>query len=191
MARTLSFDRDTVVRAARSLFWQTGYEVASIPDIEAATGLNRSSIYNAFGSKRGLFDAAVQSYLDEVIRPRLRPLQHEQVEEDALLGYLDGLRDAFSRASGLPGCLLVNTASTPLAENSEISQIITDYRAELRVAFGRGVSAYLPDATVAEVERLADTVTDLVIAAFALVRVAPDVAIHTLATARATITSEQ
>ncbi len=191
MARTPSFDRDTVVRAARTLFWQTGYEGASVPDIEAATGLNRSSIYNAFGSKRGLFDAAVQSYLDEVIRPRLRPLQQAQVEQDAVLDYLDGLRDAFSRATGLPGCLLVNTAGTTLAADSQVARIITDYRIELRAAFGSGVSAYLPDATVADVERLADTVTDLVIAAFALVRVAPDVAIHTLATARDTITSEQ
>ena len=56
MARTQSFDRDTVVRAARTLFWTVGYESASIPELETATGLSRSSIYNAFGSKRGLFD---------------------------------------------------------------------------------------------------------------------------------------
>ncbi|MDD0859753.1 TetR/AcrR family transcriptional regulator [Arthrobacter alpinus] len=45
-----------------------------LPDLERATGLSRSSIYHAFGSKRGLFDAAVASYLSEIIRPRLQPL---------------------------------------------------------------------------------------------------------------------
>jgi len=190
MGRTLAFDRDTAVRAAREVFWHFGYAEASLPALEEATGLSRSSIYNSFGSKRGLFDAAVQSYLNEVIRPRLHPLQQAPVQRGALLEYLDGLRDAFSRAAGPPGCLLVNTAGTPLAADNEVARVITDYRIELRTAIGNGVSAYLAGAD-ADVERLADAVTDLVIAAFALVRVAPDVATHTLVTARETITSEQ
>lgn len=73
MARTQTFDRDTVVRAARTVFWEHGYDGTSIPDLEDATGIRRSSLYNTFGSKRGLFDAAVQSYLDEVIRPACAP----------------------------------------------------------------------------------------------------------------------
>ncbi|WIY82893.1 TetR/AcrR family transcriptional regulator [Propionimicrobium sp. PCR01-08-3] len=191
MARTLAFDRDAAVRSAREVFWRDGYAEASLPALEEATGLSRSSIYNSFGSKRGLFDAAVQSYLNEVIRPRLRPLQQESVDRSAILDYLDGLRDAFSRAAGLPGCLLVNTAGTTLAADSEVARIITDYRLELRTAIGNGVSAHLAGDDPADMERLTDTVTDLVIAAFALVRVAPDVAIHTLATARDTVTGEQ
>ncbi len=53
MARTQGFDRDVVVRAARTLFWRAGFEGASVPALEEATGLSRSSIYNTFGSKRG------------------------------------------------------------------------------------------------------------------------------------------
>lgn len=188
MARTLAFDRDTAVRSAREVFWRAGYAEASLPALEEATGLSRSSIYNTFGSKRGLFDAAMQSYLDEVIRPRLRPLRQERVDRDAILDYLAGLSAAFSRASGLPGCLLVNTAATGLAEDGEVARIITDYHKELHAAIGNGVRAFLADDdTAADVDRLTDLVTDLVIAAFALVRIAPDVAIHSLETARATI----
>ena len=67
------------MRAARTVFWEHGFEAASLPALERATGLNRSSIYHGFGSKRGLFDAAVASYLDEVVRPRLRPLVQDDV----------------------------------------------------------------------------------------------------------------
>jgi AcrR family transcriptional regulator len=188
MGRPPSFDRDTVVRAARSLFWKHGFEDASVPELEEVTGLGRSSIYHAFGSKRGLFDAAIQSYLNEVVRPRLRPLLAPHVATTALTDYLDGLRDAFVRADSMPGangCLLVNSAGAPISDDADVARTIADYHEELRAAVLRGVEAQAGDASAAQRARLADTVTGLVVAAFALVRVAPGQAIHTLATARA------
>jgi len=67
MARPKGYDRDAVLVAARDLFWEQGYERASIADLEKRTGLNRSSIYQEFGSKRELFSAALQCYADRVI----------------------------------------------------------------------------------------------------------------------------
>ena len=184
MARTLAFDRDAVTRAAREVFWRKGFGETSLADLEQATGLSRSSIYNSFDSKRGLFDAAVQNYLDEVIRPRLRPLQRQPVSTDALLSYLDGLREAFTRIDLLPGCLLVNTANSQIGEDRDVARVILDYQSELNAALSNGVVAYLPHATPEERHRVTDSVTDLVIAAFALVRVTPETAVRTLETAR-------
>ena len=187
MGRPQGFDRDTVVRASRSVFWEHGYEDASIPALEQATGLSRSSIYNAFGSKRGLFDAAVQSYLDEVIRPRLAPLRADPVAPDALPEYLSGLRRAFGHAGSMPatnGCLLINAAGAPIAHDTEVAQVIADYRDELYAAVSQGVAAR-SDAPAPERARLADTIAGLVVAAFALVRIAPAEATRTLATAEA------
>ena len=48
-----------VERAARR-FLVTGYEATSVDDLVAATGLHRGSLYQAFGSKRGLFLAALE-----------------------------------------------------------------------------------------------------------------------------------
>ncbi|GAB3168699.1 hypothetical protein GCM10027059_32000 [Myceligenerans halotolerans] len=186
MARTPAFERDAAVRAARSLFWEHGYEATSVPALEEATGLSRSSIYNTFGSKRGLFDVVVQSYLDEVIRPRLRPLQAEVVAPGAITEYLHGLGQAFARVESLPaanGCLLINTAGAPIAHDAQVAQVIDDYRAELRAAVARGVDARLPGAPDRDRARLADTVTGLVVAAFALVRIAPAEAARSLTTA--------
>lgn len=186
MGRAQGFETEQAVRAAREVFWRDGYAEASVPALERATGLNRSSIYHAFGSKRGLFDAAVQSYLDEVVRPRLRPLVADDVAPGALVEYLTGLRAALARADevqGTSGCLLVNTSGSPIAADEAVRRTVADYRAELRAALRRGVVAGRPDATPADADRLADVCTALVISAFTLVRVDPPSALHCLDTA--------
>lgn len=186
MGRTQTYDRTQVVRAARELFWSEGFEGVPLPELERATGLNRSSIYHAFGSKRGLFDAAVESYLAEVIRPRLRPLAGADVAPEALEDYLSGLRDALAAAGSLPatsGCLLVNTAAAPIARDDAVRTVVADYRAELRAAFGRGVAARRPDLADTEQSTLADACTSLAVSAFALVRVDPTGADDALRTA--------
>lgn len=191
MGRMQSYDRDDVVRAARSVFWEQGYEGAPLPELERVTGLNRSSIYHAFGSKRGLFDAAVESYLDEIIRPRLAPLIGEDVTPAALEEYLDGLRGALRQPSSLPassGCLLVNTAAAPIGRDEAVAQVIAGYRAELRAAFGRGVAARRPDLDGTEVAVLADACTGLVVSAFALARVDAAGAADAVGTAIALVT---
>ena len=175
MGRTQAFERDVVVRAARMLFWRVGYDGASIPELEKATGLSRSSLYNSFGSKRGLFDAAVQSYLDELIRPRLAPLQAEVVAPGALLTYLAGLRDAFENLQSMPasyGCMLINAASTPLAEDEHVRRVIAGYKRELHLALARGLDAASQDQGRGK-EANAEVLTALVVAGFAIARVDP------------------
>lgn len=194
MGRTQSFDTDEVVRAARAVFWAHGYEAAALPDLEKATGLRRSSLYHAFGSKRGLFGAAVTSYLDEVVRPRLAPLTGDPVAPGALEEYLLGLRAALLRAETLPGksgCLLVNSAGAPIGQDDEVARIVADYRAELRAALGNGVRARRPQLTDTEQDTLADACTGLVVAAFALVRVDPAQAAASLDTARALLVGRE
>lgn len=187
MARTLAFDRSQVIKNARSVFWSKGFEAASVPELEAATGLSRSSIYNSFGSKRGLFDAAVDSYLEEIVRPRLQPLLTPKVTTTAVTEYLQGLAAVFSRPESLPanhGCLLINTANTPIAEDAGVSHIIEEYRAELQAALHRGISAALPGADESRVAMLSTAITGLVVASFTLVRITPKEAVQLLQTAQ-------
>lgn len=194
MGRTQTFDTAAVVRAARGVFWEQGFEAAPLPELERATGLSRSSIYHAFGSKRGLFDAAVESYLDEVVRPRLMPLQTEPVSPTALEDYLAGVRSALSRPDTLPGssgCLLVSTASAPIARDEAVAQVITGYRTELRDAFIRGVRARHPGIPAAAQDTLADACTGLVVSAFALVRVDAAGASDAVGTALALVAHRQ
>lgn len=65
MGRTRSFDEATVVSRAAEQFRSTGYEATSLDDLLRVTGLHRGSLYQAFGSKRGLFVAALRQSSDD------------------------------------------------------------------------------------------------------------------------------
>jgi AcrR family transcriptional regulator len=62
------YDEDEVIAAAVNVFWTHGYAAASVNDLIAATGLSRSSIYQRFGDKDGLFLEALETYTDRVLR---------------------------------------------------------------------------------------------------------------------------
>ncbi|SNT55375.1 TetR/AcrR family transcriptional regulator, transcriptional repressor for nem operon [Asanoa hainanensis] len=62
MARTREFDLDTAVDAAMGVFRAKGYEGASMRDLAEATNLGSGSLYAAFGSKEGLYLAALDRY---------------------------------------------------------------------------------------------------------------------------------
>ena len=177
MGRTRTFDESDATRSALGVFWGHGFDGAAVPDLERATGLSRSSIYHAFGSKRGLFDAAVSAYLDQVVRPRLAPLQADAVASGALAEYLRGLRHVMAEPT-LPlaahGCLLLNAATAPVGTDEGLRQVIREYREELAAAMQRGAEAARPDLDAASVAALATACTAHVVAAMTLVRVDSD-----------------
>lgn len=174
MGRTQAFDTGQVVSAARNLFWKKGFDAVSVADVQAATGLSRSSIYHAFGSMRGLFDAAVADYLDNVVRPRLVPISGDRVDRHALAQYLNGLAEVIERLGdhGEPtGCLLVGTSATTLSDDPAVRQVMADYQAELLAAVTRGLRARYPRASEETIAARATGITGSVIAANVLARI--------------------
>ncbi|TFD88135.1 TetR/AcrR family transcriptional regulator [Cryobacterium lactosi] len=143
MGRLQTFDSTTVVQSARDVFWDLGYDGASLADLEAATGINRSSLYHAFGSKRGLFDAAVSDYRDTVIRPRLRGLQADGAGRAELLAYFEELREAVGKLpldSPRRGCLLVNCATGLATHDEPAREVVEAYRTELAAALRHAIA---------------------------------------------------
>ena len=61
--RPIGFDKDAALEAAMLLFWERGFEGASMADLTHAMGLSASSVYAAFGDKHTLFSMAVERYL--------------------------------------------------------------------------------------------------------------------------------
>jgi TetR/AcrR family transcriptional regulator, transcriptional repressor for nem operon len=108
VSRTRSFDESVVLSAAMHAFRRSGYGSASIRDIEEATGLSVGSLYNAYGDKQGLFDAAFSHYVEAVLRKRIS----KHAPADAGLG---GVRELFVSLLHEPrgerfGCLITNSA---------------------------------------------------------------------------------
>ena len=62
MARSEEFNRDLILENAKHAFWLKGYNGTSMQDLVDATGLNRSSIYNSFGSKMELYHTVLKKY---------------------------------------------------------------------------------------------------------------------------------
>jgi TetR/AcrR family transcriptional regulator, transcriptional repressor for nem operon len=63
MARPREFDAAAALDRAMGLFWSKGYEATSLDDLCEVTGLSRSSLYAAFGSKRALLLRSVDRYI--------------------------------------------------------------------------------------------------------------------------------
>ena len=108
MGRPREYDEDAVLAGAMRAFRQKGYAATSIKDLEAATGLTGGSIYNSYGDKAGLFEAAFSHYLGAVLCRRIA----DHAPEAAGLA---GLRQLFLSLLGEPngeafGCLITNTA---------------------------------------------------------------------------------
>ena len=62
------FDEASVISAAVTVFWRHGYAATSISDLTEATGLSRSSLYQRFGDKEGLFREALAAYTDSAVQ---------------------------------------------------------------------------------------------------------------------------
>jgi TetR/AcrR family transcriptional regulator, transcriptional repressor for nem operon len=74
MGRPRAFDEAVVIQAAAGLFARRAYDAVSVDDLVTELGVHRNSLYKVFGSKRGLYLAALRWYLADHIRPdRLQP----------------------------------------------------------------------------------------------------------------------
>ncbi|MGA6205089.1 TetR/AcrR family transcriptional regulator [Nocardia testacea] len=62
--RPRSFDVDTALDCALEVFWRNGFEGTSLADLTAAMGINKPSLYAAFGNKEELFGKVLARYLD-------------------------------------------------------------------------------------------------------------------------------
>lgn len=128
MGRPRQFDEARAVEAACQEFWEKGFEGTSTEGLCRATGLTRSSLYNAFHSKERLFGRALMHYVTTTTAR-----QEEILGADGASG-LDRVRrlldvivddEVASRESGrVYGCFVVNTLTTMAANEPGIAQLL-------------------------------------------------------------------
>jgi AcrR family transcriptional regulator len=136
--RPREFDVDEALDAALRVFRTKGYEGATLPDLTKAMGVNRPSLYAAFGNKEALFRRALDRYAEKngaFVREALAAPTARDAVERLLLGAADGLADPHSPR----GCLLVQGA---LACGDE-ARVIRDELASRRAANEAGLRARL------------------------------------------------
>ncbi|MEU1997966.1 TetR/AcrR family transcriptional regulator [Nocardia gamkensis] len=124
MGRPRNFDPDTVVDRAMETFWTHGYANTSPAQLAEATGIGKGSLYNAFGSKRALFDLALDRYDRLGVELAADILNRPGATRDCLAAFLCGLADADLAQPVRRGCLAVNTAMEMAGHDAEIARAV-------------------------------------------------------------------
>jgi TetR/AcrR family transcriptional repressor of nem operon len=109
MPRHKEYDREQVLDQALKVFRTKGFEGTSVQDLVKATGLNRFGMYNAFGSKEGLFLAVMDRYRSEVATRGLEILEAEPRGLKNIKNYFNEMIKNYSNGKA-QGCLITNTA---------------------------------------------------------------------------------
>lgn len=110
MGRKKRYDREQLVEQAMDLFREHGFAGTSAEMLVSGLGVNRFSLYSEFGSKQGLFDAALRRYDEVVLERNFGPLERPGAGLDevrTLLAFFGAATEGY--ASGR-GCLMCNTA---------------------------------------------------------------------------------
>ncbi len=119
--RPREFCTDAALAAALGVFWSKGYEGASLSELTEAMGINRPSLYAAFGNKEALFRKALDLYEREkfaFMRAALDAPTSRGVAEAVLRGALDSQTENNDRR----GCLFV-THSVPCGAGAEVARV--------------------------------------------------------------------
>src|SRR5271169_1312736 len=116
--RPRAFEPDAALARAMDVFWREGFAGTSLDELSAAMGLNRPSLYGAFGDKRALYLQAYRRYRDHV-RETFAPLFAEPAPlRDKLRRILIAALDLYlSGESGPRGCFTVLTAAVRKPRN--------------------------------------------------------------------------
>jgi TetR/AcrR family transcriptional repressor of nem operon len=166
MGRPREFDIDQVTDQAMQAFWRGGYGGTSLSDLMAATGLEKGSLYKAFGSKEKLFLAALDRYLNDGVAHMESTVRSAPTATDALQAILGMVADNCSGTRGATGCLAVNTTIDAEHGSEEAERRLERHWAWNRSLFervitqGQSEGSFRDDIPAAE---LADMLTRMMI----------------------------
>jgi AcrR family transcriptional regulator len=128
--RPREFDADAALDKALHVFWQHGYEGASLADLTEAMGINRPSLYAAFGNKEDLFRRALDRYAQRGPASVLYRALEEPTARAVVEHLLKGVAISLTDPDNPRGCLAVQGALTCGEASDSIKQELCRRRAE-------------------------------------------------------------
>ena len=108
MPRPATYNIDTVLDRATTLFWQKGFDGTSMHELVTVTGMNKHSMYAKFGSKEGLYNATLERYEQMTRRAVLTTLKDETKGMAAISAFLHVV-PRYIAQPGFKGCMMVNS----------------------------------------------------------------------------------
>lgn len=138
VGRPRSFDPDDALQSALDCFWSQGFEATSLEDLLRSTGLSKSSLYESFGSKRGLFERCLVRYREERVALMSRRLDCSETG----IGFITGMLESVAAESGSAtprGCLVMNTATEFAQKDPEVARLVRESIEAFTAVFQRAV----------------------------------------------------
>jgi len=132
-----AFDLDEATDKAIAVFWQKGYEATSISDLVDGMEINKGSLYNAFGSKKALFDRALLRYDQNNRQKFLRELEALEDPRVAIATLFDGLIAETRADIENRGCFLINTALELPNQTADVKKMVANALFEFEGFFKR------------------------------------------------------
>ena len=136
--RPRQYDPEQALAKAAESFWKGGYAGTSLDDLVAATGMNRPSLYAAFGDKRDLYIKTLERYQRRSRAKSIELLTDSKSLREFLTRFYDGALDIY-RAGGdqARGCYSISTAPAQATVDPGVRAFLNDSI--------RGTDAFLAD----------------------------------------------
>jgi AcrR family transcriptional regulator len=123
--RPRAYDPDAALARAAEVFWQKGYDGTSLDDLVAATGMNRPSLYAAFGDKRALYLKTLERYRNEARTVSLSLLADNPPLRVYLARFYKAALDLYVQG-GARGCYTIGTAATQSVTDPSVRAFVAE-----------------------------------------------------------------
>jgi len=123
--RPRAYDPEIAIARAADVFWKAGYAGTSLDDLSEATGMNRPSLYAAFGDKRDLYLKTLEHYRDNS-RALAKAALADAPSLRVFLKRFYGKALELYLADGPRGCYSIGTAATVAAVDDQVRDFLAD-----------------------------------------------------------------
>jgi AcrR family transcriptional regulator len=124
--RPRSFDTDQVLERVRGVFLTKGFAGASLDELSEAAGLNRPSLYAAFGDKEQLYIHTLRFYGERSIAALNGVLGGPGTIQQRLAKVYMGSIDLYTAPPDRPGCMIVGTAAVEAPSHPRIAEVAAE-----------------------------------------------------------------
>lgn len=135
--RPRAYEPEVAIGQALDLFRRTGYAATSLDDLSEVTGMNRPSLYGAFGDKRALYIRSYQRYVADYTANVIEIFKADIDIRERLSRFYAAALDIYTTGDIAPrGCFAVMTVASDAIADPEISALMREGFVEIDDAFG-------------------------------------------------------
>ena len=135
--RPRSFDPATALGPITDVFWDRGFDAASVDDLATAAGLNKPNLYGAFGDKRAMYRAALDGFRNTLTEAISSTLSGERALAEELRQFFETAISVYAAGDRSRGCLIMCTAPVASVTDSDVRAFLGAVIAQIDLAFTR------------------------------------------------------